>query len=510
MTADRRWWALGAISLATFMTYLDNNVVNVALPTIQRDLGLSISGLEWIVSGYILVFAGLMLVGGRLADVFGRRRIFMIGLGVFTAASLAAGLASDGAVLITARAVQGVGAALLTPTALALLRSVFSDERERATAIGLWSSVGALALALGPLTGGFISEHARWGWIYLINVPVGLVTFALGLWAIRTTPQERVRRGLDVPGLATSSLALFALTYALIEGERAGWTSPEILGSLGLAVASALAFGVIEVRSREPMIDLSLFRSRVVSGGMLSTGLWAFGVFGIYFFTALYLQNALGFSPLEAGGSFVPMALVMAVTAAVAPRISGVLGTATTVATGLLLMSGAVFGISFVGEGGRFGDLLPWFLVYGLGGGLLVPLTTAILGTLPAERAGVASGVLNVSREVFGLLGITVLGAILNGRQTSLVADGVQPLTAFLEAYQSTLVISAAIVLVGVPVSLFSLRRTGSESGSGSGSGSVEGSVEEAVAAEGPVRASAIPVARGTRENRGRREALER
>ncbi|WP_406311571.1 MFS transporter [Streptosporangium sp. NBC_01639] len=458
MTDNRRWWALGAISLATFMTYLDNNVVNVALPTIQRDLGLGISGLEWIVSGYILVFAGLMLTGGRLADVFGRRRIFMIGLGVFTAASFAAGLATDGTGLIAARALQGVGAAFLAPTALALLTSIFPDPRERATAVGLWSAVGALALALGPLTGGLISERWHWGWIYLINVPIGVVTLGLGLWAIRVTPQDRVRHSLDVPGLVTSGLALSALTYALIEGDGAGWTSPEILVSFGLAAAFAAAFAVIETRSHEPMIDLSLFRSRVFSGGLLSMGLWSFGVFGIYFFTALYLQNALGFSPTEAGLSFVPMALVMAVTAAVAQRISRALGTARTVAAGLLLMAVAVFGISFIGQDGSFGDLLPWFLAYGLGGGMLVPLTTAILGTLPTGRTGVASGVLNISREIFGLLGVTVLGAILSGRQSSILQDGARPLTAFLEAYQFTLVIAAVIVLVGVPVSLFSLR----------------------------------------------------
>ncbi|MEU8379913.1 MFS transporter [Streptosporangium sp. NPDC048865] len=458
MTDTRRWWALGAISLATFMTYLDNNVVNVALPTIQRDLGLSISGLEWIVSGYILVFAGLMLVGGRLADVFGRRRVFLIGLVVFTAASFAAGVATDGGVLIATRAVQGVGAAFLTPTALALLTSTFPDTRERATAVGLWSAVGALALALGPLTGGLISERWHWGWIYLINVPIGAVTLGLGLWAIRTVPRETVRRGLDVPGLVTSSLTLFALTYALIEGAGAGWASPEILGAFGIAAVSALAFVTIERRSREPMIDLSLFRSRVFSGGALSMGLWSFGVFGIYFFTALYLQNALGFSPVEAGSAFVPMALVMAVSAALAPRLDRALGTARTVAAGLLLMAVSVFGISFVGEGGSFGDLLPWFLVYGVGGGMLVPLTTAILGALPAGRTGVASGVLNVSREVFGLLGITVLGAILGARQSSLLAEGAGQLTAFLDAYRYTLVVAAAIVLVGVPVSLLSLR----------------------------------------------------
>ncbi|MFJ2033895.1 MFS transporter [Streptosporangium sp. NPDC087985] len=440
---------------------MDNNVVNVALPTIQRDLGLSISGLEWIVSGYILVFAGLMLVGGRLADVFGRRRIFLIGLGVFTVASLAAGLATDGTVLIAARAVQGVGAAFLTPTALALLTAVFPEPRERTRAVGLWSAVGALALALGPLTGGVISERWHWGWIYLINVPIGIATFGLGLWAIRVVPQDRVRHSLDVPGLVTSGLALTALTYALIEGDGAGWTSPEILGTFGLAAVSAAVFAMVELRSREPMIDLSLFRSRVFSGGTLSMGLWSFGVFGIYFFTALYLQNALGFSPMEAGASFVPMALVMAMTAANAPRVSEAFGTARTVAAGLLLMAVAIFGISFIGEGGSFWDLLPWFLVYGLGGGLLVPLTSAILGTLPTGRAGVASGVLNVSREIFGLLGITVLGAILNGRQTSILEGGARPLTAFLEAYQATLVIAAVIVLVGVPVSLFSLRTYG-------------------------------------------------
>ncbi|MET8046357.1 MFS transporter [Streptosporangium sp. NPDC005286] len=458
MTDSRRWWALGAISLATFMTYLDNNVVNVALPTIQRDLGLSISGLEWIVSGYILVFAGLVLVGGRLADVFGRRRIFLIGLVVFTAASFAAGMATGGGMLIATRAVQGVGAAFLTPTALALLTSIFPDTRERATAVGLWSAVGALALALGPLTGGFISEHWHWGWIYLINVPIGAVTLGLGLWAIRTPSDEPVRRGLDVPGLVTSSLALFALTYALIEGAGAGWTSPEILGAFGIAALSALAFVTIELRSREPMIDLSLFRSRVFSGGTLSMGLWSFGVFGIYFFTALYLQNALGFSPIEAGAAFVPMALLMAVTAAVAPRLDRALGTARTVAAGLLLMAVAIFGISFVGQDGSFGDLLPWFLVYGLGGGMLVPLTTAILGTLPAGRSGVASGVLNVSREIFGLLGITILGAILSARQATFLAEGAGQLTAFLDAYRYTLVVAALIVLVGVPVSLLSLR----------------------------------------------------
>jgi EmrB/QacA subfamily drug resistance transporter len=456
METQRRWWALAAIALATFMTYLDNNIVNVALPTIQRSLGLSISGLEWIVSGYILVFAGLMLVGGRVADVYGRRGVFLTGLAVFTVASLLAGLSGNETALIASRALQGAGAALLTPTALALIPSAFPDPRERGMAVGIWSAAGALALALGPVTGGFISENWNWGWIYLINVPFGIVTIALAAWAVPGSKGSR--RRLDIPGLATSSIALFALTFALIEGERRGWTSGIIMAAFGVALAGLIAFVVVEARSSDPMVDVSLFRSRVFSGGVLAMGVWAFGVFGIYFFTALYLQNVLGFSPLEAGVAFVPMALVMAAVAALSGPIANRLGTSRVVATGLTLMAGAVLGVSSVGAEGSLGDLMPWFVLYGLGGGMLVPLTAAILGMMPPNREGVASGVLNVSREVFGLLGVTVLGAVLSTRQTARLADGVRPLTAFLDAYQFALVIAAVIVAIGVPVALFSLR----------------------------------------------------
>jgi len=457
MSESRRWWALAAVSLATFMTYLDNNVVNVALPTIQRSLGLGLAGLEWIVSSYILVFAGLMLVGGRLADVYGRRRVFLAGLAVFTAASLAAGLADTSTVLIASRALQGVGAALLTPAALAILPATFPDPRERGLAVGIWSAVSALALALGPVTGGVISERWHWGWIYLINVPVGLATLAMAGYALdrRRSP---VARRLDRAGLGTSSLALLALTYGLIEGERHGWTSGLIMGSFAVAAAAAVTFVIVESRTADPMIDLSLFRSRLFSGGVAATGLWAFGIFGIYFFTALYLQNVLGFSPTKAGAAFVPMALVMAFVAAVSGPVAARVGTHRAVAGGLGLMALAVLGVSSVGSGGNLGDLMPWFVVYGVGAGLLVPLTATILGLLPAEREGVASGVLNVSREVFGLLGVTVLGAIVSARQASELAAGSAPLPAFLTAYQFTLVIAAVVVAVGVPVSLWALR----------------------------------------------------
>ncbi|WP_336214648.1 DHA2 family efflux MFS transporter permease subunit [Nonomuraea sp. LPB2021202275-12-8] len=451
---DRKWWALGAVTLGTFMTYLDNNVGNVALPTIQRELGLTISGLEWIVSSYILVFAGLMLVGGRLADLFGARRVFVAGLTVFTLASLAAGLATGGGTLIAARAVQGVGAALLTPTSLSLLTQIFPDPAERGRAVGIWSVSGALSMALGPVTGGFISQNLHWGWIYLINVPVGAATLGLALWAVRPA-FTRVRHSLDLPGLAASAIALFALTYALIEGEAAGWTSPEILAAFALSLVSAVAFVLIERRAAEPMIDLSLFRARQFTGGTITSGIWSFGVFGIYFFSALWLQNVLGFSPTEAGAAFVPMALIMAVVAVLSQRISRLLGIGRTVALGMALMGAAIFMLSGVGADAGYGDVLPWFVLYGLGGGMLVPLTAAVLSGMPAGRSGVASGVLNVSREVFGLLGITVLGALLSARQAA--SDG-PPLAAFLDGYQFTLVIAAAVVLAAIPVALYTLR----------------------------------------------------
>ncbi|MGI5492811.1 MFS transporter [Microtetraspora malaysiensis] len=452
---QRKWWALVAVALATFMSYLDNNVVNVALPTIQRDLGLTISGLEWIVSAYILVFAGLLLVGGRLADVFGARTVFFAGLGVFTVASVAAGLAGGQETLIAARALQGVGAALLTPTALALLSAIFPNPRERATAVGVWSAVGALALAVGPLTGGLLSENTHWGWIFLINLPIGAVTAILGFLTIRVPRKERRPGGLDLPGLTFSAIALFALTYALIEGESRGWGSAPILGAFGVAAVAAAAFAITELRTSRPMIDLSLFRERIFSGGLLSQGLWSFGVFGIYFFTAIYLQNALGFTPTEAGAAFVPMALLMAAIAVTSPRIAARFGSASTVAAGLGLMAVAIAGLSGAGESSRYLDLLPWFLLYGAGAGLLVPLTNVVLGVMPTTRVGVASGVLNVSREVFGLLGITILGAIMSNRQSALTGP---PMHTFLEAYQFTLLIAAAIILAGVPVSLYALR----------------------------------------------------
>jgi EmrB/QacA subfamily drug resistance transporter len=459
----RRWWTLVAVSLATFMTYLDNNIVNVAIPTIQRSLHLSVAGLEWVVSGYVLVFAGLMLVGGRLADVYGRRRIFLTGLSVFTLSSLAAGLASSGGTLIAFRALQGLGAALLVPTTLAIIIATFDDIRERTRAIAIWTAISALALAFGPLIGGFISQNWHWGWIFFINVPVGAVTFAMAVaWMAESRGQSASRR-LDIPGLASSAIALFALTYALIEGHTKGWTSAEILGSFALAAVAAVVFALIEARAERPMVQISLFRSPVFSGGTLVMMMWAFGIFGIYFFTSLYLQGILGFSPVKAGLAFLPMALVLAVSAGISEPVAARIGTHRTVALGLAIMLAGLYLFARQGLHATYAGLMPGFGLFGAGAGLMnVPLTNSVLGSMPADRSGVASAVLNASREVAGLLGITVIGAVLSSRQGAALRNGVAPARAFLDGYHAGLTVTIALIGAGIVVAMIALRRIAS------------------------------------------------
>src|SRR6516225_306040 len=458
----RRWWTLVAVSLATFMTYLDNNVTNVAIPTIQRSLHLSVASLEWVVSGYVLVFAGLMLVGGRLADVYGRRRLFLIGLSVFTLASLAAGLAGSGGLLIASRAVQGLGAALLVPTTLAIIIATFQEGRERTRAIGLWTAIGALALAFGPLIGGFISQNFRWGWIFFINVPVGVITFAMAVAWISESHGRSSSRHLDIPGLASSAVMLFALTYALIEGHDKGWTSATILGAFALAAVAAAAFVLIERRSAEPMVQVSLFRSRVFSGGTSVIMLWAFGIFGIYFFTSLYLQGILGFSPVEAGLAFVPMALFVAAFAGVSAPVAARIGTRWTVTLGLVIMLGGLYLLARQGLHASYAGLMPGFLLFGAGSGLMnAPLTSSVLSSMPPHRSGVASALLNSSREVAGLLGITVIGAVLRSRQGAALHDGLTPARAFLDGYHAGLAVTIALTAAGIVVAMIALRRAG-------------------------------------------------
>jgi EmrB/QacA subfamily drug resistance transporter len=447
-----------AVALATFMTYLDNNIINVAIPTIQRDLGLSQAGIEWVVSSYILLFAGLLLAGGRLADVFGRKRLFIIGLTIFTAASLVAGLSGQVDLLIVSRALQGVGAALVTPTTLAILTTSFPEPKEQAAAVGAWSAVGALALAVGPLLGGVLSEHANWHWIFFINVPVGIVTLGLGAWAIPNLDRPQ-RRSLDLAGLTSSAVALIALTYALIQGPQTGWTSPVILASFALAIMAAAGFVAVERRAVDPMIDLSLFANRVFAGGTVALMMWAFGLFGIYFFTSVYLQDVLGFSATRAGLAFVPMAVLMAAGAIISDRVAARIGAHRSVGIAMGLMALGIVSVSLLGSHASFIDLMPGFAVIGVGGGLTIPLTSTILGIMPTGQAGVASAVFNASREVAGLLGITIIGVVLSARRSAELSIGRSPTAAWLSGYRLGLIVAALLVATGGVVAWVALRR---------------------------------------------------
>jgi EmrB/QacA subfamily drug resistance transporter len=490
---SRRWWSLVAVSLATFMTYLDNNVTNVAIPTIERSLHLSLAGLEWVVSSYILVFAGLLLAGGRLADLYGRRRLFLIGLSVFTLASLAAGLAGSGAVLIGARLVQGLGAAMVVPTTLAIIIATFKDVRERTTAIGAWTAIGAMALAFGPLIGGFISQHLHWGWIFFINVPVGIAAFVIAVMSVGESRDPSKVRNLDIPGLISSAVALFSLTYALIEGHDKGWTSALILGAFALAGVAGVAFALIESRTAHPMVEMGLFRSRVFAGGTVTMMLWAFGIFGIYFFTSIYLQTILGFSPTKAGLAFVPMALCMALFAGLAGPVSRLLRPGQTVAIGMAVMAVGLYLFSRLGADATFAGLLPGFLIFGAGAGMMnVPLTNAVLHSMPAERSGVASALLNASREVAGLLGITVIGAVLRSRQGTALQHGAHPAVAYLDGYHAGLLVTVALIAAGAVVSYVALRQISRQAAAGAvvpaGAAELSGSAEPDLAPEPALR----------------------
>ena len=460
--ASRRWWALTAVSVANFMAYLDNNVTNVALPTIQRSLHLSVAGLEWVVSSYLLVLAGMLLVGGRLADVYGRRLVFLAGMAVFTLSSLAAGLAGSGGTLIADRAVQGLGAALFLPATLAIIVAAFTEPRERTAAIGIWGAIAGLALALGPAVGGVVSQHVHWGWIFLINVPIGVITFAIGAWSVDESRAESASRRLDLPGLLTSALGLFALTYALIEGQNRGWTSGIILGAFAVTAVALAAFLVIEARTAHPMVSLPVFRSGPFSGGIGTMMIWGFAILGIYFFTSIYLQNVLGFSPVKAGLAFVPMALCLAAFAAVAERVAALIGSHRTVALGMLVMTVGL--LLFVQQGTQagLGSLMPGFILIGSGSGLMnVPLTNAVMGAVPEARSGIASALLNASREVAGLLGVTVIGAVLRTVQSSSQGGGARPLAAFVDGYHAGLWVAIGVMAVSVVLSYVTLRPRG-------------------------------------------------
>jgi EmrB/QacA subfamily drug resistance transporter len=440
------------------MIMLDNTVVFVALSAIQSDLDISTSELEWVVNGYALTFAVLMLTGGKLADLFGRRRIFIVGLAIFTASSLACGLATGASMLIGARVVQGVGSALMNPATLSIITATF-PPRQRGTAIGIWVGVSAMALAIGPLVGGILTEQINWSWIFFINVPVGIVAIIVARLVIDESRDESEEQRLDLPGLLSSGVGLFALTYGLIESNNYGWTSARILGSFAVAAVSLVLFVVLEHRQRVPMLDLSLFKNRTFAGANTVMLLVALAMFGVFFFNSLFLQRILHYSAIETGATFLPMTVLIVLIAPVAGKFSDRIGSRWLMGAGLVFLSASLISFSTLGIDSTFWDVLPGLLLGGVGMSLaMTPTTAAAMGSVPVDKAGVGSAVLNSMRQVGGSLGIALMGAIV---ASSVHVPDTDPRAAsqFVDGYQNALHVAAAIALVGAVVAVTTVRR---------------------------------------------------
>jgi EmrB/QacA subfamily drug resistance transporter len=455
---NRKWWTLVAVAVGLFMIMLDNTVVNVALPSIRTDLGIGISELEWVVNAYALTFGVLLLSGGKLADLLGRRRIYVVGLIIFTASSLACALATGPEVLIAARTVQGIGAALMNPATLSIITATF-PLRQRGTAIGIWAGVSALALAFGPIVGGLLTEKINWSWIFYINIPIGVLGVLAALAFIDETKDTSREQRLDLPGLFTSGAGLFALTYGLIETNDHAWTSTRVLSLFAIAIVALVAFVLLELRQRLPMLDLSLFKNPTFAGANAAMLLVGLAMFGIFFFNSLFLQNILGYGAIKTGASFLPMTVLIILVAPVAGRLSDRIGARWLMGAGMTLLAVSLTLFGTLDEQSSFLNLLPGLLVGGVGMAItMAPTTAAAMGSVPVDKAGVGSAVINSMRQVGGSLGIAIMGALVATRVTVGPFDRRFP-AEFVAGYHRAVHVGAAMVLLGAVISVATVRQ---------------------------------------------------
>jgi EmrB/QacA subfamily drug resistance transporter len=412
---NRRWWTLAAMCFALFMVMLDNTVVNVALPSIQRDLHATVSGLEWTVNAYTLAFAVLLVTGGRLGDLFGRRRVFLFGVVTFALSSGFIGFAQSEAWLVTGRAVQGLGAAFMMPGTLSIISNAFPPA-ERGKAIGTWAGVSAMALAIGPVVGGFLVENVSWQSIFFLNLPVAAGAVVVTLFATRESRDETAPPSVDIPGVAAISVGLAALVLALVEANAWGWGSARIAGLFAVAAVALVAFVLVETRSRYPMVDFSFFRSRSFLGANVVAFIVSFAMLAMFFFLALYMQNIKGYSPLQAGVRFLPSTAVIMVAGPLAGRLTDRIGPRPLMTLGLLMVSGSLFWQGHLTVDTPYSMLAGAFVLMGMGMGLVMsPMSTAAMNSVEQTKAGVASGILSMSRMVGGSFGVAAMGALVTG-----------------------------------------------------------------------------------------------
>jgi len=408
---DRKWWTLFAMCFALFMIMLDNTIVNIALPSIQRDLHASSANLQWTIDAYILTFAALILLGGKLGDRYGRKRMFIVGLGIFTLSSMLCALSSSDSELIAARALQGVGAALLNPLSLSIIASTF-PRKQLPTAIGIWAGVSGLGLAVGPLVGGLLVEKASWSAVFWVNVPIGVIAVLVTIWAVHES-RDPSTSNLDLPGTTLITLGLAALVWALIKSGEHGWGSAYTLGFMAAAVVLLGAFVWWERRIADPMLPLAFFRKRAFSVASAVVSLVGFGMFGVIFYITLYFQNVQGYSPLQAGVRSLPMTMMLMAVAPLAGKLNATLGPRLQLTVGMLLSSAGLFGLSLIEVHSSYNAIWPFYALMGAGLAFAMPAVSSTgMAAVDPRKAGVASGVINASRQVGGALGIAVLGSV--------------------------------------------------------------------------------------------------
>ena len=408
----QRWWTLVVLSASLLVIGLDNTILNVALPTLEHDLGASSSQLQWIVDAYMLVFAGLLLTAGALGDRFGRKRALTFGLAVFGLGSGLSALATSPAMLIATRALMGVGGAFIMPSTLSIITAVFPAE-ERAKAIGVWAGVSGLGIAIGPVAGGWLIEHASWNAVFLVNLPFVAAALLAGHWLVPESKDPAAPR-LDIPGFAMSISGLTTLVWAIIEAPSKGWTNPTILAAFAVAAAILGAFMAWELRTSEPMLDIRLFSNPRFSGASAAITLTFFAMFGSIFFLTQYLQGVLGYTALEAGVRVTPIALGLILGGPISAKLAAKFGTKVVVAAGLTLVAVGLSIVTQFAVDSTYGIVAAHLLVLGFGMGMaMAPATESVMGSLPVEKASVGSAVNDTTRTTGGALGVAILGSLL-------------------------------------------------------------------------------------------------
>jgi EmrB/QacA subfamily drug resistance transporter len=457
-TATNPWVVLVLICLAQFMVVLDATIVNVALPSIQTDLHLSDGGLQWIVNAYTLVFGGFLLLGGRLGDLLGRKRLFLVGLVIFTGASLLDGLAGSEGMLIGARALQGLGAALISPAALSIISTTFEEGKERARALAVWAAIAIGGSAVGLILGGALTQYFSWPWIFFVNVPVGIAAFALSLRYVPESRDADAHRSYDLAGAATVTGGLMALVYAIVGAQSAGWTSTRTIGFFAAAIVLLAAFVAIESRAKAPLVRLSIFRVRSLLTANTAMFLAMSGMFAMFFFNTLYIQQVLGYGPLEAGLAFLPFTAGIMISASLASQFAPRIGVRPVAIVGFLLAAGGLVLLTQLPVDGSYvANVLPAILLSSLGmGAVFMPLTLIATTGLADEDQGLASGLFNTSQQVGGALGLAVLSTIATSRTN---AAGGAPLHALVVGFHWAFAFGAVVTVAALVVMVALLRK---------------------------------------------------